>query len=54
MAGQDKQVITVYNRYRHQQLPRVVMQLSPSLIVTCNNGKTRYTVAKGALSGAAK
>ncbi len=34
---------------------RVVMQLSPSLIVTCNNGKTRlHCAAKGALSGAAK
>ncbi len=83
-AGQDKQVITVYSRYRHQQLPargyaavavayrnlqqwqnsltlwqkalslepqnkdyqRVVMQLSPSLIVTCNNGKTRLHCGK--------
>lgn len=33
---------------------RVVMQLSPSLIVTCNNGKTRLHCGKGALSGAAK
>ncbi len=56
-AGQDKQVITVYNRYRYQQLPfttatvisnyqRVVMQLSQSLIVTCNNGKTRLHCGK--------
>lgn len=50
-AGQDKQVITVYNRYRHQQLPArgyaaVAVQLSPSLIVTCNNGKTRLHCGK--------
>lgn len=48
-AGQDKQVITVYNRYRHQQLPARGYALSPSLIVTCNNGKLAYTVAKGTL-----
>lgn len=40
---------TVISNYQ-----RVVMQLSPSLIVTCNNGKTRLHCGKGALSGAAK
>lgn len=53
-AGQDKQVITVYNSYRHQQLPARGMQLSPSLIVTCNNGKTRLHCGKRRSLGSRK
>lgn len=45
-AGQDKQVITVYNRYRHQQLPARGYAAVASLIVTCNNGKTRLHCGK--------
>ncbi|WP_414843238.1 hypothetical protein [Escherichia coli] len=45
-AGQDKQVITVYNRYRHQQLPArgyaaVAVAYQPATMA-----KLAYTVAK--------
>ncbi len=52
---QDKQVITVYTRYRHQQLPaRGYAAVAVAYRNLATMAKLAYTVAKGALSGAAK
>lgn len=45
-AGQDKQVITVYNRYRHQQLPARGYAAVAVAYRNRNNGKTRLHCGK--------